>query len=272
MAVVMDKEQQSATQGKLQDKVAVITGGSSGIGRAAALRLAGEGAKICIVDLKEERSQEVLDTIKGMGGEAIIADVDISDSKRVERAMETAMKQWGRIDIVFANAGINGKIIPIEDMSPEDWEHTISTNLRGTFYTVKYAIPYMKESGGSIIVTSSINGNRIFKNFGMSAYSTSKAGQVAFAKMAALELAKYKIRVNAICPGAIKTNIGQNSDKSELVDKITIPVQYPEGNQPLEHGAGQPEQVADLVLFLASDEASHITGTEIYIDGAESLL
>ncbi|MGO4373574.1 SDR family oxidoreductase, partial [Paenibacillus sp. MCAF20] len=104
------------------------------------------------------------------------------------------------------------------------------------------------------------------------AYSASKAGQVAFAKMAALELARYKIRVNVICPGAIETNIGENTDRTKQVDKISIPVEYPEGNQPLEHGPGQPEQVADLILFLASAQSSHISGTEVFIDGAETLL
>jgi NAD(P)-dependent dehydrogenase (short-subunit alcohol dehydrogenase family) len=273
MAVTMQQERKIVETGrKLQDKVAFITGGSSGIGRAAALRLAREGAKVCVADLKENRSEKVKHGIETEGGEAIIVDVDISDSARVEEAMERVMKEWGKIDIVFANAGINGIMTPIEEMKPEEWEHTISTNLRGTFHTVKYAIPYMKETGGSIIITSSINGNRIFHSFGMSAYSTSKAAQVAFMKMAALELARYRIRVNAICPGAIKTNIGQNSQSTPELKEIQIPVKYPEGSKPLEHGPGSPEQVADLVMFLASEDSSHITGTEIYIDGAESLL
>lgn len=130
----------------------------------------------------------------------------------------------------------------------------------------------MKQAGGSVIITSSINGSRKFSGLGMSAYSASKAGQAAFAKMAALELARYKIRVNVICPGAIETSIGENTEHTKQLDKIRIPVVYPEGSQPLEHGPGRPEQVADLVLFLASDRSSHISGTEIYIDGAETLL
>ncbi len=120
-------------------------------------------------------------------------------------------------------------------------------------------------------MTSSINGNRTFSGIGMAAYSTSKE-QVAFMKMAALELAQYRIRVNAICPGAIETNIGQNTKAMPSLEKVKIPVKYPEGSQPLEHKAGKPEQVAALIRFLASDESAHITGTEIYIDGAESLL
>lgn len=129
----------------------------------------------------------------------------------------------------------------------------------------------MKGRGGSIIITNSINGNRIFSNIGMSAYSISNARQVAFMKMAALELARYKIRVNAVCPDAIETNIEQNTNRTEELEKVQIPVEFPEGDQPLAAGPGKPEQVADLVLFLASDDSNHISGTDIYIDGTESL-
>lgn len=199
-------------------------------------------------------------------------DIDISDPNQVEQAFEQTAKTWGRINFVFANAGINGVLAPIEDMKSEDWDRTLSVNLKGTFLCVKHAIPHMKEIGGSIVITSSINGSRTFSGFGMTAYSSSKAGQVAFAKMAALELAQYKIRVNAICPGSIKTNIGENTKSTAELEKIKIPIKYPEGSQPLEHAPGQPEQVANLIAFLASDASNHITGTELFIDGAESLL
>ncbi|WP_423410576.1 SDR family oxidoreductase [Heyndrickxia sp. MSNUG] len=257
----------------LKEKVAFITGASSGIGKAAAIKLAKEGAKIALIDIKEENAKAVKDEIHGIGGSALICECDISKADEVQLSYQKVIEKWDRIDIVFANAGINGVIAPIEDLSSEDWDATINTNLKGTFLTVKYAIPHMKNSGGSIVITSSINGNRIYKNFGMSAYSTSKIGQAGFGKMAALELAQYKIRVNTICPGAIETNIGQNTfPQEDNLEKIKIPVEYPEGNQPLEERSGKPEQVADLVFFLASDMSSHITGTEVYIDGAESLL
>ncbi|OCT14837.1 3-oxoacyl-[acyl-carrier-protein] reductase [Paenibacillus pectinilyticus] len=256
----------------LKDKVAVITGAGSGIGRAAALLLAQQGMKVCLVDLKDDRLEETKQEIELAGGQVITVEIDISDSKRVEEAFEQTAKTWGRIHLVFANAGINGVLAPIEDMKLEDWDHTLSVNLKGTFLCVKHAIPHMKEMGGSIVITSSINGSRTFSGFGMTAYSTSKAGQLAFAKMAALELARYKIRVNAICPGSIKTNIGENTEPTAELEKIKIPIQYPQGNQPLEHSPGQPEQVANLVAFLASDISNHITGTELFIDGAESLL
>lgn len=256
----------------LENKVAVITGAGSGIGRAAALHLARNGASICLFDLNDNRTEEAERAIHDMGGQSLFLDVDVSDPQRVQQAVQSVIERFGRIDIVFANAGINGTLAPIEDLAPEAWDETLSTNLKGTFLTVKYAVPHMKQAGGSIIITSSINGSRKFSGFGMSAYSASKAGQVAFAKMAALELARYKIRVNVICPGAIKTNIGESTERTKQVDKIAIPVEYPEGNQPLEHGPGQPEQVAELVLFLASPQSSHISGTEIFIDGAETLL
>lgn len=257
---------------RLKDQVAFVTGAGSGIGRAAAIRLAQEGAKVCLADLKENRADAVKQTIEAAGGEAFVVDIDVADSKRISDGIRQTFDRWKRLDIVFANAGINGMWAPIETLSETDWDNTLTTNLKGTFLAVKYAIPHMKQNGGSIIITSSINGSRKFSGFGASAYSASKAGQVAFAKMAALELARYKIRVNVICPGAIETNIGENTKKSPDLKNIQIPVQYPQGSQPLEHKAGKPEQVAELVLFLASGESSHISGTEIVIDGAESLL
>lgn len=257
---------------RLKDKVAIITGGGSGIGEASALKLAAEGAKVCVMDIEQKRADEVKRRIEQNGGEVMALEVDVADPEQVKTAVDKTVGEWGRLDIVFSNAGINGTVAPIEDLTPDDWEKTLSTNLKGTFLLTKYAIPHMKNSGGSIIITSSINGNRIFSNIGMSAYSSSKAGQVAFMKMSALELARYKIRVNAVCPGAIETKIEQNTNRTESLEKVQIPVEFPEGDQPLSEGPGKPEQVADLVLFLASDDSSHISGTDIYIDGTESLL
>ncbi|WP_068775334.1 SDR family NAD(P)-dependent oxidoreductase [Paenibacillus sp. FJAT-26967] len=263
---------QEASRSNLAGKTALITGASSGIGKAAALKLAKQGVKVCLLDITRKHAEDVQEIILRKGGEAIVTEADIADTDQVKRSIGKLIEKWGHLDIVFANAGINGVISPIEDLEADDWDATLNTNLRGTFLTVKHAIPYLKKQGGSVIITSSINGNRIFKNFGFTAYSSSKAGQVAFAKMAALELAQYKIRVNVICPGYISTNIEKNTERSPEIADIQIPIEYPETSMPLEDGPGKPEQVADLVSFLASDESSHITGTEIYIDGAESLL
>jgi NAD(P)-dependent dehydrogenase (short-subunit alcohol dehydrogenase family) len=176
------------------------------------------------------------------------------------------------LDIVFANAGINGVWASLEELAPEEWNKTININLTGTFLTVKYAVPYLKRQGGSVIITSSVNGTRVFSNTGATAYSCTKAAQVAFTKMVALELAEHDIRVNVICPGAIDTNIDENTERRNL-EEIQEPVEFPEGKIPLTDGKpGTSEQVAQLVLFLASDASSHITGTEMWIDGGESLL
>ncbi|UQZ35184.1 3-oxoacyl-[acyl-carrier-protein] reductase [Paenibacillus sp. PK3_47] len=257
---------------RLKDKIAVVTGGASGIGKATAIRFAQHGAKVYLIDRTPEEAAQTKQEIESIGGAAAVIECDVSRAEQVEQAIAQVGNEAGRIDVIFANAGINGAIAPIETLEIEDWDQTLDTNLRSTFATVKYSIPFMKEQGGSIIITSSINGNRTFANFGAAAYSSSKAGQVAFMKMAALELARYAIRVNAVCPGAIDTNIGNNTFESEEVEEIRIPVELPEVSHPLERAPGKPEQVANLVLFLASDESFHVTGTEIFVDGAESLL
>jgi len=253
-------------------KVALVTGGSSGIGRAAALMLAQEGAKVGVLGRDKEKLKDVLDEIKQAGGDAIPLSADVSKPEDMQGATKELVDHYGKLDIVFANAGINGVWAPLEDLTPEDWDRTLDTNLKGTFLTVKYAVPYLKKQGGSVIITSSVNGTRTFSNTGATAYSCSKAGQVAFAQMTALELAKHRIRVNVICPGAITTNISESTTKRN-VEKEKEPVEFPEGSIPLTGGEpGFPEQVAELVVFLASDESNHITGTPIWIDGGSSLM
>lgn len=256
---------------QLTDKVAFITGGGSGIGRTSALLLAQEGAKVAVLSRTKEDLQQVVDEIERNGGTAMALAGDISQPDQMQQAIQQIIDRWSRLDIVFANAGINGVWAPLEELEPEEWDKTLNINLKGTFLTVKYAVPYLKKQGGSVIITASVNGTRIFSNTGATAYSCSKAGQVAFAQMTALELAPYKVRVNVICPGAIETNIGTSTEQRDL-EHVRIPVEYPEGSHPLRGAPGTAEQVAKLVLFLASDASDHITGTPIWIDGAESLL
>lgn len=257
---------------QLDGKVALITGAGEGIGRAAALLLAREGAKIGALGRTREDLEKVVGEIEKAGGKATVLLADISKVDEMKAAVDQLVREYGRIDVVFANAGVNGVWAPLEELAPEEWEKTISINLTGTFLTVKYAVPHLKKRGGSIIVTSSVNGTRMFSNTGASAYATSKAGQVAFTQMIALELAPFRVRANVICPGAIETSIDENTEKRDL-GKAETPVEFPEGQVPLTHGdPGTSEQVAQLVLFLASDASSHITGTPIWIDGAQSLL
>jgi NAD(P)-dependent dehydrogenase (short-subunit alcohol dehydrogenase family) len=258
--------------GRLEGKVALITGGSSGIGEATAQLFVKEGARVAALARSRRELERAVEKMTQDGGEAIPLTADISHPDEMEQAVAEIIARWGRLDVVFANAGVNGTWAPIHELSPEEWEHTIDINLNGTFYTLKYSVPHLKKQGGSIIVTASVNGTRMFSNSGATAYATSKAGQVALAKMLALELAEYDIRVNVICPGAVKTEIGESTER-EYLKGIGWPAEYPKGKVPLRDGApGSPEQVARLVLFLASDDADLITGTSVWIDGAQSLL
>lgn len=257
---------------QLDGKVALVTGAGSGIGEAAAILLAQHGAKVAALGRTQEELQETVDKIEGVAGEGLTVLADVADPSLMQQAIQQVVDQWGRLDIVFANAGINGVWAPLEDLEPDEWDKTLEINLKGTFLTVKYAIPHLKQNGGSIIVTASINGTRTFSNIGATAYSCSKAAQVAFTKMAALELAQHKIRVNVICPGAIESSIDDNTQQRNL-DQIDVEVEFPNGQIPLTDGEpGEAEDTAQLVLFLASDNAKHITGTEIWIDGGQSLM
>ncbi len=257
---------------QLTNKVALVTGAGSGIAKATAKLFAKEGAKVAALGRTKDELETTVAEINNNNGEAIPLVADISNPEQMQQAIQAIIDKWGRLDVVFANAGINGVWASIEELTPEDWNKTINVNLTGTFLTVKYAVPYLKKQGGSVIITSSVNGTRTFSNTGATAYSSTKAAQVAFAKMVALELAKHRIRVNVICPGAIATNIDENTDRQDL-EEIQEPVEFPEGKIPLTDGKpGTSEQVAQLVFFLASDASSHITGTEVWIDGGESLL
>lgn len=257
---------------ELKGKVALVTGAGEGIGKAAAKLFAENGAVVGCLGRTEENVRRTADEIEEAGGRALVIVADIANADEMQKAYKNLTDEHERLDIVFANAGINGVLAPIEELTLEEWSETIDINLTGTFLTVKHAIPYLKKQGGAIVVTASINGTRYFAYEGATAYATSKAGQVAFAQMAALELAKDKIRVNVICPGAIETNIDESTEKRHT-ENLHLPVDAPEGDIPLTDGAkGTAEQVAELVLFLSSDRASHITGTPIWIDGAQSLL
>ncbi|RYD61256.1 MAG: SDR family oxidoreductase, partial [Verrucomicrobiaceae bacterium] len=214
----------------------------------------------------------VAEEIRQAGGTALAVKGDVSSHEETVAAIKKVTDEWGRLDIVFANAGVNGVWAPLEEITPEEWDKTLSINLRGTYLSVRESVPWLKKQGGSIIITASVNGTRMFSNTGATAYACSKAAQVAFTKMTAVEFAQHCIRVNVICPGAIGTRIDENTEKRHTED-LRVPVEFPEGQIPLTgKEPGTSEQVAKLVLFLASDDSSHITGTEIYIDGAQSLL
>ena len=257
---------------ELEGRVALVTGAGSGIGKAAALRFAQEGALVGVLSHTEDEIRQVAREIEGAGGKAIPLVADVADEGQMKQAVERLAQAHGRLDIVFANAGINGVWAPIDDIQPEEWDRTINTNLRGTYLTLHYAVPHLKKAGGSIVITASINGSRTFTSAGATAYSATKAAQVAMAQMLAVELAKHKIRVNVVCPGKIGTEISENTTKRNT-EEAEVPAGYPAGPIPLTgEEAGTSEEVAELVLFLASDRSRHITGTPVWIDGGQSLL
>ena len=257
---------------KLDGRVALITGAGSGIGAATARLMARQGAKVGLLSRTPHEVEQLAREITEAGGAALPLRADVSRQEDLVAAIKQLTNEWGRLDVVFANAGVNGVWAPLDELTPEEWDQTMAINLRGTFLSVREALPWLKQRGGSVIITASVNGTRMFSNTGATAYACSKAAQVAFAKMTAVEFAKFHVRVNVICPGYIESAIDENTEKRNT-EKIRLPVEYPEGTIPLtgKH-PGRAEQVAELVLFLASDQATHITGTEVYIDGAQSLL
>ncbi|MCQ1767890.1 SDR family oxidoreductase [Neorhizobium galegae] len=258
---------------ELNNQVALVTGAGSGIGKAAAMKLAAEGAKVALLGHTRTELEKTAREIEKAGGEALVLEADVSDENRMREAIDRLAGKLGRLDIVVANAGINGVWAPIDDLKPEEFDRTIAVNLRGTYLTLHLTVPHLKAQGtGSIIVISSINGNRTFTTPGATAYTATKAAQVAMVQQLALELGKHHIRVNAVCPGEIETNIRDNT-KLRHEQETAIPVEWPEGQVPISDGRpGKSEDVAEVIAFLASDRSRHVTGTPIYVDGGQGLL
>jgi len=256
-----------------KNKVALITGAGSGIGKASALMLAARGARVAVLSRTPSEISKTAQEIEAAGGEAISLVADVSLEADMESAVGAVISHWGKLDILIANAGINGVWAPIDDLQPDEWDKTIAVNLRGTYLSIHYAVPHMKAAGGgSIVVVSSINGTRTFTTAGATAYSATKAAQLAMVQQLALELGKSRIRINAVCPGLIETNIPDSTIKRNQ-DAARIPVIWPEGDIPITGGkAGTSEDVAEIVTFLASEKSRHITGSPIWIDGGQSLL
>ena len=257
----------------LSEKVALITGGGSGIGKGAAIEMAKVGASIAVVGRTPDELEIAKREIESTGSKCEAYVADVSQSTQIQSAIDRSAEDFGRLDIVFANAGINGLWAAIDDIAETDYDETMDINLKGTFLTIKFAVPHLRKlNKGSVLVCSSVNGNRIFSNTGATVYSASKAGQVAMAKMLAIELGRHGIRVNAICPGAIETSIGDNT-QSRKDEDLAQPVEFPEGRIPLlGKQRGNVQQVGRLAAFLASDAADYINGEVIYIDGGESLV
>ncbi len=257
----------------MRSAVALVTGAGSGIGRAAALALARDGLSVGALGHTRGEISSTVEEIENAGGEAVALLADISDERQMAEAVRRLVARFGRLDVVVANAGINGVWAPIDDLTLAEWNDTISVNLTGTFLTIRTTVPELKRAGGgSIIVISSINGTRTFTTPGATAYTATKAAQLAMVQQLALELARHHIRINAVCQGEIETSIDANT-RLRKEKETAIPVVWPEGQVPISGGRpGRSEDVADVIGFLASDRSRHVTGSPIWVDGGQGLL
>ena len=247
---------------RLKNKVSIITGAGTGIGKATALRFGQEGAKVVVADLDDAAGQEAVRQIKEAGGEATFVHTDVSRSKDCRLLMEESTKAFGRIDILVNNAGIYVQG-GITDTSEEDWKRILAVNLDGVFYCSRHAVPYMiKAGGGSIVHVGSEAGIVGIKN--QLAYNVSKAAVIMMAKSMAIDLAKYNVRVNTVCPGTtetplVKAAIEKSPDPTETRKAL-------EGCRPANR-LGLPEEIASAIAFIASDEPGYATGSDLIIDG-----
>jgi meso-butanediol dehydrogenase/(S,S)-butanediol dehydrogenase/diacetyl reductase len=248
-----------------KDKVAVITGAASGIGRATAVRLSQKGAKLVLADVNEQGLEETLAAVKRDGGDAVIQTTNVAVEDEVKGLIDRALKTYPQIDILCNNAGISGGLFDIEGQDVDEWRRVFEVNVWGAMFGTKHVAKHMKERRkGSIVNTSSVAGIR--SGAGGNAYSASKAALINFTQTAACDLGGYNVRVNAVCPGLIETNMtkpifdyAREKGKEQKLGSRCELRRY-----------GRPEEVASAILFLASDEASYITGQALAVDGGNT--
>ncbi|MDQ6765239.1 MAG: SDR family oxidoreductase [Verrucomicrobiota bacterium] len=236
---------------RFDNKVCLVTGGGSGIGRAACERFAAEGGKVAVVDLNPKHGNETVQAIRQAGGEAIFAAANVSDSAQVRAAIDAAVAKWGRIDVLVNDAAMM-TFAPLVALPEEDWEKVMAVNLRSVFLFCKYCVPHMPE-GGAIVNISSVHAHETTKN--VIPYATSKGGMEAFTRGFSEELADRKIRINCVAPGAVDTPMLRNNPNIKS------------GAEKIEGAVGQPEDIAAAICFLAADEARFVTGTTLVVDG-----
>jgi NAD(P)-dependent dehydrogenase (short-subunit alcohol dehydrogenase family) len=246
--------------GQLDGKVALVTGGGSGIGRATCLAMAREGAQVMVADIVVEGGHETVSLVKNAGGEATCIRADVSQASEVEAMVKQTIETYGRLDCAFNNAGIEGPVCSTVEYTEEDFDRVVAIDLTGVWLCMKYEIPAMLQHGGGAIVnTASVAGLVGFQ--GISAYVASKHGVNGLTKTAALEYAKAGIRVNAVCPGVIETPMVKRAfEKSPGMEEGVAAVE-PVGR------LGQPQEVAEAVVWLCSDAASFVTGLPMAVDG-----
>ncbi|ASS67551.1 MULTISPECIES: glucose 1-dehydrogenase [unclassified Paenibacillus] len=250
----------------LDRKIAVVTGAGSGIGRATSLKMAGYGAKLVVVDFNEATGQETVRLIQEQGGEAIFVQADVSKAEDVQRYVQAALEAFGRIDVFFNNAGVVQKFSKLADIEESEFDRIMSVNVRGVFLGMKYVLQVMeKQESGAIINTASTAG--VKSEHSASAYSASKHAVVGLTKGAAMEYVKKGIRVNGICPGGVETALTKGVEQAFMSGGYV-----PEEVANMRMGRyAQPEELAEVVCFLASDRASYMTGSIVLADGGLTL-
>lgn len=249
--------------GRVDGKTAIVTGGALGIGKATAERLAEEGAQVAVTDVKDDEGESVVDAIDAAGGTAQYWHMDVSDEAEVERVFEEVAEAFGGLDVLVNNAGISGTDKPTHELTEEEWDEVMAVNEKGVFFCTKHAVPYMKEAGGgSIVNLSSIYG--IVSAPDIPPYHASKGAVRLMTKTDALEYADDGIRVNSVHPGFIWTPLVEEylSEQGDVEQgRAELDELHPLGH------VGEPEDIANGLLYLASDESKFMTGSELVIDG-----
>jgi len=245
---------------ELEGKVGLVTGGTSGIGRETAVLFAKAGAKVVVAGRRAVEGEETIELIRAAGGDGMFVKTDVSKATEVETLVQKAVEKFGRLDIAFNNAGIEGVWSPIVRQSEEDWDRTIAINLKGVWLCLKYEIRQMLKQGGSgaIVNMSSITG--LVGAVGAGAYSASKHGVIGLTQTAALENAKSGIRINAVCPGVIETSMADRLFRPPTVNKYVLSC-HPIGR------FGRPTEIAEAVVWMCSERASFMTGQSLILDG-----
>jgi NAD(P)-dependent dehydrogenase (short-subunit alcohol dehydrogenase family) len=248
-----------ATMGQFTDKVVVVTGGGSGIGKACALLFGKEQAWVAILDWNESAAKETAEQVNRLGGKGLPINTDVGNSDQVKKAVATTTQHFGRIDILFANAAVQ-VIKPIDTTSDEEWERLIAANLRGTFLCCRETIPIMRrQRSGCIVIASS--GHAFQSYAGYAAYASTKGGQLAMMRALAIDCAGDGIRVNCVIPGATETELLRAHFNNKPEEKERLLSKIPLGR------LATPEDIARSVRMLASDDAAYITGTALVVDG-----
>jgi len=247
-------------EGRLEGKVALLTGGTSGIGRDTAILFAKAGAKVAIAGRREAEGQETVELVRAAGGDGLFVRADVSKASEVEALIKNTVERFGRLDVAFNNAGIEGVWVPIVRQSEADWDRTIEINLKGVWLCLKYEIRQMLKQGdgGAIVNMSSITG--LIGTAGAATYSASKHGVIGLTKSAALETARSGIRINAVCPAVIETPMGDRLFGSPAAHKYVL------GCHPIGR-FGRPMEIAEAVVWMCSDRASFMTGQSLVLDG-----